>query len=105
MAANRVVFNTEQKDLARKIARSITMVREGKQLLDEARGILIQTRDGDGSDAANYDLIAFHGGYEQSDYASPNAAAKKSFEEIDALWGALDNIQATIDQCCAIHGV
>lgn len=111
MAANFIDFD-RQSDVGRQIARGLQLIREGREALSNARAILIQMRDGDGSDAAHYDLVAIEVGYQAADFASANAAAKASFDELDSLHakitagaGSGDSTGAAITQACAKHGI
>lgn len=110
MAANFIELN-KTSDVGRILTRGLQMVREGREALRQARAILIQMRDGDGSDAAHYDLVASKAGYVANDLGSANAAAKASFDELDSLFSKLatdnatSNVAAAIDQACAKHGV
>jgi hypothetical protein len=111
VAAPLIKFD-KTKDIPRQVIRGLQMIREGKRVLTDARAALIQTRDGDGADAAHYARTVTECGYEAGDYASAAAAAKKSFEEVDSLWAKLDKpagqgdeTGAAIAQCPAIHGV
>lgn len=110
MAANHIIFN-KQHDVMRQAIRGMQLVREGRDVLEQARASMLQMRDGDGSSAAQYDLLATKAGFEAGDYGDANAAAKASFDEIDSLSFKLttnsqvSDMTAAIDQCCAKHGV
>lgn len=110
MAANHIKFD-QTTEIGRKVARGLQLLREGRQVLTEVREALIQTRDGDGSDAAHYDLTASLVGYQAGDYASANAAAKASFDELDSLHAKVtatatgDVTGAALTQACAKHGL
>ena len=52
--------------------------------LSRVRGVLIQTRTGDGSADTDYATIVTRYGY------SSNAEARASFEEIDGNWATVD---------------
>lgn len=111
MAANHIKFN-DQTFFGRSIKRALQMIREGREVLGNVREAMIQARDGDGSDAAHYDLLATEAGYAAGDYATANAAAKASFDELDSLHAKLtapggvgDSTGAAITQAAAKHGV
>lgn len=110
MAANHIIFN-KQHDVMRQAVRGMQLLREGRDVLTEARAALIQMRDGDGSQASHYDLLATQAAFAAGDYADANAAAKASFDELDSVWSkvATDNsvsaVSAAIAQCAAKHGV
>lgn len=110
MAANYIKFD-RNRDLTRSLVTGLQQIRNGMLALEQARAIYLQTRDGDGSQALHYDLVASQGGYEALDYADANAAAKASFEEMDSLYSkvgtdaAVSNVRAAILQACAKHGI
>ena len=104
MAANIFLFD-KQKDLSSKMVRAMTLARDAVQAFDAAREILIQSRDGDGSQDSQYDLTAAMVGMQQGDYADNLDAMHESFLEFDSCWGALNNARAAINQACAKHGI
>lgn len=110
MAANFIDFN-RQTDVGRSIVRALGLVREGRELLRQLRAVMLQMRDGDGSQAAHYDLLRIEAGYEAGDYATADAAAKASFDELDSLHAKLttdasvSDVLTAVDQACAKHGV
>lgn len=111
MAAAFIDLNRET-ELGRMKARGLQMIREGRQLLAQARAIEIQMRDGDGTQDAHYTLNATEQGVQPAGYASAAAAARASFNECDSLIvkltqpsGQGDSTGAAIDQACAKHGV
>lgn len=111
MAANYIEFD-KQSDVGRMVTRGLQLLREGREVLGNARAILIEMRDGDGSQAAHYDVIVGEAGYTANDYADANTAAKASFDEIDSLYSKItapggqgDSTGAAITQACARHGV
>lgn len=110
MAAGIIKYD-RNTDAMRQKVRALQMIREGLELLGNQRAIDIQYRDGDGTNAAHYDLLAVAGDFEAGDYADANAAAKASFDELDSLYAKLStdasvsNVRAAIYQACAKHGV
>lgn len=110
MAAGHIIFD-KQHEVMRKAVRGMQLIREGRDTLEEARDAMIQMRDGNGSLAAHYDLLATEAAFEAGDYADANAAAKASFDEIDSLCGkittnaSITDMTAAISQCPAKHGV
>jgi hypothetical protein len=110
MAAGIIQFD-RGSDAMRMKVRALQMIREGFELLRNQRLIDIQFRDGDGSQAAHYDLLAAAGDFAAGDYADANAAAKASFDELDSLYSKLATdasvtaVNAAIYQACAKHGV
>lgn len=101
-----------QTEVGRQIARALQLLREGQETLSHARAVIIQMRDGDGSQAVHYDLVAAEVGYQAGDFADANAAARASFLELDSLHakitagdGVGDATGAAIAQACAKHGI
>lgn len=90
----------------RLMARALQLLREGKEVLSHVREILIQMRDGNGSQDAHYALNATEIGFASA------TTARASFEELDSLHakvtagaGVGDATGAAIIQACAKHGV
>jgi hypothetical protein len=110
MAANYIELD-RQTDVGRQLIRGLQMVREGKEILAAVRDVIIQMRDGDGSQASHYDVVAGEMGYTANDYADANAAAKASFDELDSLMAKINtdnsvsSVRAAIHQACAKHGI
>jgi len=110
MAANLIKCD-KTKELVRMAVRAGQLLREGMQVVEQARAAYLQSRDGDGSQASHYDMTAAEGGYQAGDYADANAAAKASFDELDSLFSkvatdnATSNVRTAILQYCAKHGV
>ena len=110
MAANHIEGD-RTKPLFRDAVRYGTMLREAMLGLEQTRASILQARDGDGSLASHYDLVATLGGYVANDYADANAAAKASFEELDSLYSkvatdaSVSSTRSAILQFCAKHGV
>lgn len=98
-------------DLMRPVVRALQLIREGVETLTHARAVILQTRDGDGTQAAHYDLTATLGGFTAGDYADGPAAAKASFDELDSIHfklttnASVSDVAAAIAQACAKHGV
>lgn len=71
---------------------------EGDDLIADVRDMIIQMRDGDGSQDAHYDEVATRFGFETS------AKARAAFEEIDSAYsktsgnGSVSNVRAARDQ-------
>lgn len=110
MAANHIICD-KTKELPRNAIRYMQMLREAMMGLEQTRAAYLQARDGDGSLAAHYDLVATLGGYQAGDYVDANTAAKASFDELDSLYskvatnGAVSSVRAAIEQAPAKHGV
>jgi phosphoribosylformylglycinamidine (FGAM) synthase-like amidotransferase family enzyme len=106
MAANHIKVDWANKAVSRQTVRAMQLLREGVELLEHQRATMIQMRDGDGSSAAHYDILATEGGYSAGDYADANTAAKASFDELDSLYATLNSgAVAAINQACAKHAV
>lgn len=110
MAANFIEFN-KTSDFGRNIARGGQLLIEGLVLLVQIRDNMIQARDGDGSLASHYDLLASKAGYVANDYADANTACKASFDELDSLLSKIntDNsvsaVKTAIYQFAAKHNL
>ena len=79
---------------ARDLMEALRQLRSAWDRLRSVRGVLIQRRDGDGSQATHYDGIVTAYGYVS------NVEAKASFDEIDGNWSTVD---AKIDQMLNRH--
>ena len=108
MAANYIELD-RNTEVGHKLSRYGPMLREAVDGLAQIRDALIQMRDGDGTNAADYDVVVSEGGYVANDYVDANTAAKASFDELDSLLSkvntdnAVSNVRAAIDQFCAKH--
>lgn len=108
MAAN-FIEGDRNTAIYRDLVRYGSMLREAVNGLAQVRARMLQMRDGDGTDAAHYDVLAAEGGYVANDYASANAAAKASFDELDSLLSKVNTddsvsfVRAAIDQFAAKH--
>lgn len=71
-------------DIGRNHARAMQMILEGLVLLVQWRDNMVTAfRNGDGTLASHYALMATEGGYVANGFADANAAAKASFDETD----------------------
>jgi hypothetical protein len=110
MAAGIILFDPQTEPM-RKVVRGLNLVQEGKQVLIGALAIIEQYRDGDGSQAIHYDLLANAGTFASGDYADANTAAKASYDEVSSVLFKLNtnssvtDVSAAITQACAKHGV
>ncbi len=110
MAAPIILFD-RNTDVGRRIVRYLQMVREAREGLAETLAVLVQMRDGDGSQASHYDLLAVQAGFTAGDYADANTAAKASHDELASLIfklttnSSITDMLAAMDQACAKHGV
>ncbi len=100
MASNYIHFNdnTQHGRLLRDLLR--TMER-GDDLIADVRDVMIQMRDGDGTQDAHYAVVQ-----EKFGFVS-NATAKAAFEELDSAYsktsgnGSVDSVRAARDQLFA----
>lgn len=110
MAANIILFD-QTKSPMREVVEAVKAIRDNLAKLGNARAVMTQYRDGDGSQAAHWDLLALAGGFSAGDYATPDAAAKAMFDEIDSLYaklttdGSVTQVNAAILQAPAKLGV
>lgn len=109
MAANFIECDQNHPAVRLAIA-AILKAREAKEQLRAALLAMEAFRDGDGSQAAHYALLATEAQYQQNGYASANAAAKASYDQFASVYGKIsatggDATGAAIDQACAYHGI
>jgi phosphoribosylformylglycinamidine (FGAM) synthase-like amidotransferase family enzyme len=73
--------------------------------------VVVQMRDGDGSQASHYDLAVSQVGFQAGDYAEANTAAQSSHSELMSLLAkvntdaSVSNVRAAVYQFAAKHGV
>lgn len=95
----------------RQAVSAVHKIVEGFLELQAQRAVMIQYRDGDGSQASHYDLLAADGGFTAGDYADANAAAKAAFDELDSFYsklsgdGSVSNVNAAMFQAKAKLGI
>lgn len=110
MAATIILYDRES-NVMRPVVRFLQQLREARDGLTTQLAVLTQYRDGDGSSATHYDLLAVSGEFVAGDYADANAAAKASYDELSSLVGKLTtnsnitDVLAALNQACAKHGV
>ena len=74
---------------------ALTRLENGRDDLLAVREVMIQMRDGDGSQAAHYTQVTIRFGF-------PNdATAKAAFEEIDSCCFSLNSAEAAMNQLFA----
>jgi hypothetical protein len=102
----------DQQSLAGRMkTRALQLIREGFETLKHVRDIEIQMRGGDGTQDVHYALNASEQGFQAGGYATAQAAARASFEELDSLYSKLSTdaqvaaVNAAMFQACAKHGV
>lgn len=101
MAATFVDFD-QTTPVGRKLARALQMIREGRDVLRDAIALMEQMRNGDGSLASHYALLASEGGFQAGGYADANAAAKAAYDESASLYGKLNTNAAVTDVANAV---
>ena len=110
MASNHIQYD-KSKDIARNLDRGLSMLLEAKELLTNVLAAQVQMIDNGGATTDDFDQLATQGGYVAGDYATANAAAQASYNELASLLaklntdGSVSNVDAAIKQICAKHGV
>jgi hypothetical protein len=89
----------DQKTLGRQLVRAAQLLREGRESLTHALDHFTHMVDGNGSDAAHFNLPVSEQIY------SSNAHAKASWDETQSLNAVMESAEAAILQWCAKHGV
>lgn len=114
MAAAHIYWD-ETNQYGRRLRASLQAMESADDQQQDAREMLIQMRDGDGSQDAHYDNVVRrlgYGGYTASQ-GTPTVAqlqmARASFEEFDSAFsktsgnGSVTNVRAARDQVFAKH--
>lgn len=100
MAFNHIHFN-DQTQYGRQLRRMLQMSEESDEAMKDVRDLMIQMRDGDGSDAAHYAECVTRFGF------TSNAKAKEAFDELDSAYskisgdGNVSSVRAARDQLFA----
>lgn len=100
MAFNHIHFN-DQTQYGRQLRRMLQMTEESDDLMKDVRDLMIQMRDGDGSQAAHYAEVTTRFGF------TSDAKAKEAFDELDSAYsktsgdGSVSNVRAARDQLFA----
>lgn len=100
MAFNHIHFD-DQTQYGRKLRRVLQLMEESDDLFTDVRDVIIQMRDGDGSQAAHYAEVTTRFGF------ASDAKAKAAFDELDSAYsktsgnGSVDNVRAARDQLFA----
>ena len=100
MAFAHIHFN-DQNQYGRSLRRMLQMSEEADDLMTDVRDVMIQMRDGDGSQAVHYAECTARFGF------TSDAQAKASFEELDSAYaktsgnGSVTNVRAARDQLYA----
>ena len=97
MAFAYIHFN-DQTQHGRQLRRVLNMMEESDDLLADIRDVMIQMRDGDGSDVVHYAEVTTRFGF------ANNTKAKEAFDELDSCYsktsgnGSVSNVRAARDQ-------
>ena len=97
MAFNHIHFN-DQTTYGRMLRRMLQMAEESDDLMRDVRAVMIQMRDGDGSQDAHYAEVTSRFGF------ASDAKARAAFEELDSAYsktsgdGSVSNVRAARDQ-------
>jgi hypothetical protein len=97
MAYAHIHFN-DQTQYGRQLRRTLQLMEEGDDLLADVRDVMIQMRDGDGSQDAHYAELTTRFGF------ASDAKARAAFEELDSCYsktsgnGSVSNVRAARDQ-------
>lgn len=100
MASNHIHFN-DQTSYGRQLRRMLQLMKEGDDLMRDVRDVMIQMRDGDGSQDAHYAEVTTRFGF------TSDAKARAAFEELDSAYsktsgdGNVSNVRAARDQLFA----
>jgi hypothetical protein len=100
VAFNHIHFN-DQTQYGRLLRRMLQMSEEADDLMKDVRDVMIQMRDGDGTDAAHYAEVTSRFGFVS------NIKAKEAFDELDSAYsktsgdGSVSFVRAARDQLFA----
>lgn len=97
---NHIYFD-DQSRYGRQLRQLLRNMKQSDDLFTDIRNVMIQMRDGDGSDATHYARVTTMFGFDS------NAKAKEAFEELDSAYsktsgdGSVSNVRAARDQLFA----
>lgn len=100
MAFAHIHFN-DQTQYGRQLRRMLQMAEQSDDAFTDVRDVMIQMRDGDGSQDAHYAEVTSRFGF------ASDAKARAAFEELDSAYsktsgnGNVDNVRAARDQMFA----
>lgn len=100
MAFNHIHFN-DQTQYGRQLRRMLQQMEESDDGMSDIRDVMIQMRDGDGSQAVHYAEVTTRFGF------ASDAKAKAAFDELDSAYsktsgdGSVSNVRAARDQLFA----
>lgn len=91
----------DQTPYGKKLRRLLQLMEDGDDLFTDVRDVMIQMRDGDGSEDAHYAEVTARFGF------TSDAKARAAFEEIDSAYsktsgnGSVSSVRAARDQLFA----
>jgi hypothetical protein len=94
MAAQAIIAD-KNNELNRHAIRCVQLHREAKEHGAIALAGYIALKDGDGTQAAHFDLMAAQCGIQAGDYADANTAAKALYDEMNSVDGNV-NVAAAV---------
>ncbi len=100
MAFAHIHFN-DQTQYGRMLRRLLNKAEESDDEFTDVRDVMVQMRDGDGSQSAHYAEVTARFGF------ASDAKAKEAFEELDSAYsktsgnGSVSNVRAARDQMYA----
>jgi hypothetical protein len=113
MAFNHISFSQNTLHGSR-LRQLLNMMEQSDDLMADVRDVMIQMRDGDGSQNVHYDEVTRRFGFGDYDVTTngvptdaQNAKAKAAFEELDSAYsktsgnGSVSNVRAARDQLFA----
>ena len=98
MAAAHLSFDDRDNKYGEMLRRMLDLSEQGDDLMADVRDVMIQMRDGDGSQAAHYAIVTTAFGF------PTDAISKAAFEELDSAYsktsgnGSVSNVRAARDQ-------
>jgi hypothetical protein len=113
MAFNHIHFNAGTQHGAM-LRRLLTLMEQGDDLMADVRDVMVQMRDGDGSQNVHYAEVTKRFGFGDYDVSTggvptdaQNAKSRAAFEELDSAFsktsgnGSVSNVRAARDQLYA----
>lgn len=99
--ANHIYFDDRTTNYGRLLRSLLTTMETSDDQFADIRDVMIQMRDGDGSDDSHYGIVKVRFGFENE------AKARAAFEELDSAFsktsgnGSVSNVRAARDQLFA----
>ena len=101
-----LIITDGDSQITRDLRKYLRLLVEAADGLENVFQVMVQASDPDRTQASDFVRLATEGGYQAGDYASAEAAAKASFDEINAVVGNYNaSVKAAADQTLAIHGI